>query len=217
MKNGKSAGATGMTVEHVKEWMAGTEDEVCPTHIEEWKMVMDLVKCCFTNNAKEALRAFGVGMLALTPKDITSCSGIVLLETICKLALTIVTFRLSEGVEFHNAVHGFQAKRGTGTVIIEFKLLTHCTKNCGAENLCVMFLDLQKACCTLDRTWTLEILEGHGVGPNIQAFMKKTWDGDRLASKQAGFHGELFDVGGGVQCGDIDSPVIFNVVVDAVI
>jgi hypothetical protein len=66
-----------------------------------------------------------------------------------------------------------------GTVIIKFKfLLTQCTKNCGVENLHIMFLDLQKASNTLDTTRTLAILEGCGVGPNIQAFLKKTWDGN---------------------------------------
>jgi hypothetical protein len=81
------------------------------------------------------------------------------------------------------------------------------------------FLALQnEACCTLDRTWTLAILAEHGVGPRtIQAFLKKTWDGDALVSKQAGFCSEPFDVRQGVRCGDIDSPVIFNIVVNAII
>jgi hypothetical protein len=42
-------------------------------------------------------------------------------------------------------------------------------------------------------------------------------DGDTLVSKQGGFFGVPFDVGRGVRCGDIDSPVIFNIVVDAII
>ena len=105
---------------------------------------------------------------------------IVLLETIYKHASTIVTFRLTEGIEFHDAVRGFRAGRGTGTVIIEFKMLTQYTKNCGVENLYVVFLDLQKAYYTLNRKRTLEILEGYGVGPNIRAFLTKIWDGDTL-------------------------------------
>jgi hypothetical protein len=55
------------------------------------------------------------------------------------------------------------------------------------------------------------------VGPNIRGFPKRTWDGNALASKQAGFCGEPFDAGQGARLGDVDSPVIFNIVVDAVI
>ena len=62
-------------------------------------------------------------------------------------------------------------------------------------------------------------MEGYRVGLNIPAFLKKTWDGDTLVSKQqTDFYGEPFDIGQGVGCGDIDSPVIFNIlVVDAII
>ena len=159
----------------IKEWMPGAEDEECPTFVEEWRMVLDLVEYCFTNNAEDAPRAFKIGILALIPKDITSYCGIVLVKTIYKLASTIVTFRLSNDIEFHDAVHGFRAKRGMGTVIIEFKLLAKYTKNCGVENLYVIFLDLQKVYyTTLDRTRTLAILlERYGVGPNIRAFLKR--------------------------------------------
>jgi hypothetical protein len=85
------------------------------------------------------------------------------------------------------------------------------------ESLCVAFLDLQRARCALDGARTLAILEGRGVGPSIQAFLKKTQDGNALASKQAGFCSKPFDVRQGARHGDADSPVIFNVVVDAVI
>jgi hypothetical protein len=52
---------------------------------------------------------------------------------------------------------------------------------------------------------------------NLLAFIKRIWDGDTLVSKQEGFFGAPFDVGRGLRCGDIDSPVIFNIVVDAII
>ena len=74
--------------------------------------ILDLVEYCFTNNAEDASRAFEIGLLALIPKNITSYCDILLLETIYKLALTIVTFRLSNGIEFHNPVHGGSKQRG---------------------------------------------------------------------------------------------------------
>ena len=63
--------------------------------------------------------------------------------------------------EFHDAVHGLQAKRGTGTAIIKFKLLTqYTTKICGVdEKLYLIFLNLQKAYYTLDRTRASGLLQ----------------------------------------------------------
>jgi hypothetical protein len=91
------------------------------------------------------------------------------------------------------------------------------TRNCGVENLYVIFLDLKKAYYSLDRDRTMAILKGYGVGKNLLAFIKRIWDGDTLVSKQEGFFGVPFDVGRGVRVGDIDSPIIFNIVVDAII
>ena len=68
-----------------------------------------LLRC---GELKDASRAFEIGILAFIPKDITSYCDIFLLETIYKLALTIVTFRLSNGIEFHNPVHGGSKQRG---------------------------------------------------------------------------------------------------------
>jgi len=100
---------------------------------------------------------------------------------------------------------------------MELKLLMQHTRNCGVENLYVIFLDLKKAYYSLDRDRTMAILKGYGVGKNLLAFIKRIWDGDTLVSKQEGFFGVPFDVGRGVRCGDIDSPIIFNIVVDAII
>jgi hypothetical protein len=55
-------------------------------------MVLKLVECCFTNDAKHALKAFEIGILALIRKDITPYRGIVVLESIYKPALTMVVF-----------------------------------------------------------------------------------------------------------------------------
>ena len=109
---------------------------------------------------------------------------------------------ISHQTHLHTYTHTHTAGRGTGTAIIELKLLAQHTKLCGVKNLYAIFLDLQKAYYTLDRKRTLEILEGYGVGPNIRTFLKKVWDGDTLVSKQAGFYGDPFTVGRGVQyCG----------------
>jgi hypothetical protein len=85
------------------------------------------------------------------------------------------------------------------------------TRNRRVENLYIIFLELKKA---YDRDRTMAILKGYGVGRNLLAFIKRIWDGD---TKQAGFFRVPFDVRRGVRCGDIDSPIIVNIVVDAII
>jgi hypothetical protein len=82
----------------------------------------------------------------------------------------------------------------------------------------MIFLDLKKAYYSLDQDRTLSILKDYGVGDNILRFLKEVWGREVvLVSKQDGFFGKPFGVGRGVQCGDISSSIIFNIVVDAVI
>jgi hypothetical protein len=42
--------------------------------------------------------------------------------TIYKLVSAVINNRLTEKISFHDAIHGFRTKRGTGTALIEAKL-----------------------------------------------------------------------------------------------
>jgi hypothetical protein len=63
----------------------------------------------------------------------------------------------------------------------------------------------------------MKILEGYGVGENTGRIIKKIWDGDTMVTKQSGFFGNPFRATRGVRQGDIMSPIIFNIICDAVI
>ena len=78
-------------------------------------------------------------------------------------------------------------------------------------------MDLTKAYDTIDRSRTIEILKAYGVGPNIIHIITQTWEMDRMIPKQAGCYGKEFETSRGVRQGDIMSPTVFNVVVDAVV
>ena len=83
--------------------------------------------------------------------------------------------------------------------------------------LFMIFLDLKKAYDTLDRTQAIRILEGYGVGPRLIRIIKNIWDGDTMVPKQAGYFGKPFRAKRGGRQGDILSPMIFNIMMDAVI
>ena len=57
----------------------------------------------------------------------------------------------------------------------------------------------------------------YGVGPRILRYIGHVWDSQKFLLRQQGFYSEEIDVERGCTQGDIDSPTIFNLLVDAVI
>ena len=109
-----------------------------------------------------------------------------------------------------------QRKRGTGTAIMEAKMLMQLHYRLDVP-LFMIFIDLKKAYDTLDRTQAERILKKYGVGPNVIRFIKLIWEGDTMVPRQSGYFGRQFRASRGVRQGDISSPVIFNIMVDAVL
>jgi hypothetical protein len=48
------------------------------------------------------------------------------------------------------------------------------------KTLYQVFLDLTKACDTLDHDRTMLILEGYGVGPKLPNFIRRIWEGHTI-------------------------------------
>jgi hypothetical protein len=124
--------------------------------------------------------------------------------------------RLGEAIVFHPSIHGFRSGRGTGTAILEAKLLMQLFA-CEANPLFQVFLDLTKAYDSLDRDRTMVILAAYGIGPRTCRLIQAIWDSDTMFPKQAGIYGEPFRAQRGVRQGDVISPDIFNIIVDCVI
>ena len=225
LRNNRAAGASGITVENLKEWEAlarppppkDDEEPVAPdpTALILWEKVLEIVRLAF--NDGEIPRKFSEGILVLIPKSSPGeYRGIALLEIIYKLLSAIINRRLCDKVKLDDALHGFRAGRGTGTAIMEAKLMAQLRSRLD-EPLFMIFLDLKKAYDTLDRTQAMRILEGYGVGRNIRRIIDTIWRGDTMVPRQAGYFGKPFGAKRGVRQGDIVSPFIFNIMVDAVV
>ena len=109
--------------------------------------------------------------MALLPKGNGDYQGIGLLEISWKVIELIINRRITDKVTFHDALHGFRARRGTGTVCIEAKLLQQLSKMV-QKTLHFIFLDLRKAYDIVNRERLLEIPEGYGAGPNVLGLVK---------------------------------------------
>ena len=80
-----------------------------------------------------------------------------------------------------------------------------------------MFLDLTKAYDALDRSRSLEILEGYGVGQQVRRQLREYWNKSTMVARAGGYYGTGFKGERGVTHGNPLSTTIFNVVVDAVV
>ena len=88
---------------------------------------------------------------------------------------------------------------------------------CAAETRYQIFLDLRKAYNSIDRGRVLKILEKYKVGPKIRRYISSVWENQRFLLRQQGVYSVPLDVERGCTQGDTDSPIIFNIIVDAVL
>ena len=139
-----------------------------------------------------------------------------LVEVMWKVVAVVLNRRFTSSITFHDVLHGFRAGHGTGTATLEAKLIQQLA-SMSEEVLYVIFLDLTKAYDALDRCRCLDILEGYGVGPSARRLLTTYWLRLTMVARVVGYYGEAFKGARGVTQGDLLSPTIFNVVVDAVV
>ena len=221
--NNRTSGASGIKVEDLKRWnnqarpayrfnsRENDPPDPIPESVEIWEKVLKIIKLAFEEG--EIPKSFCNGILVLIPKSNPGeFRGIALLEVIYKLISSIINARLQHSIEFDDAVHGFRKKRGTGTAIMEAKMLMQLHYRLDVP-LFMIFIDLKKAYDTLDRVQAARILKKYGVGPNVIRFINLIWEGDTMVHRQSGYFGRQFRASRGVRQGDISSPVIFNIMV----
>ena len=211
LKNGKAPGASGLRTEDLKRW--AEEHKIADS--TPLRIVFDIVQTAFSTG--HIPQALNVAILVLLKKPCgNEYRGIGLLETIWKLISSIMDHRMKEAVAFDDSIHGFRQQRGTGTAILRNKLRMQ-TAFAKHVTLKQLYLDMKKAYDTLDRSRTLLILEGYGVGPNILRIIRTFWERHTVIPRASGYHGRAFRATRGVTQGDILSPMIFNMVVDCIL
>jgi Reverse transcriptase (RNA-dependent DNA polymerase) len=114
-------------------------------------------------------------LLVLIPKDgDTSTRGIGLTETLWKIIEAIIDTRIKEVIRFHDILHGFISRRGTGTAILEAKLSQELA-SIENEPLFVVFLDLKKAYDTIDQQRSLDLFQQYSMGNNMLRLIRHFW------------------------------------------
>jgi Reverse transcriptase (RNA-dependent DNA polymerase) len=79
------------------------------------------------------------------------------------------------------------------------------------------FLDISKAFDSVCRDKLLQILQQYGAGPNILKILDTFWQQLCVAPRQAGFYGPAIKSDRGVTQGDPLSPILFNIIINAVV
>ena len=181
---------------------------------ENWARVVELRQTAFWEGGLAEETTWKA--VVLIPKGEKYYWVIGLVEVMWKVVAVILNHRFTSSITYHDALHVFWAGRGTGTAILEAKLLQHLA-TMREEVLCVIFLDLTKAYDDLDRSRCLEILEGYDVGPSARRFLMTYWRRLTMVARAGGYYSKAFKGERGVTQGGPMSPTIFNVVVDAVV
>jgi exonuclease III len=158
------------------------------------------------------------GILVLLPKNgmKNEFRGITLLDCVYKLISVCMNERAKEVIKWHEGIHGFRLQRGCQTALFEAKKDMSTREEAG-RTYHQIFLDLSKAFDTVDRRRLLTIMSCYGFGFRAMRFFTNCWEGAFVAPRAGGVYGPRVTVRAGVRQGDVISPLLFNLMVDAIL
>jgi Reverse transcriptase (RNA-dependent DNA polymerase) len=143
-------------------------------------------------------------------------SSVGILEHLWKVVEAIINTCIGTNVLFHDILHGFRPHKGTGTAIIDAKLLQELSQ-IQHTVLYQIFLALKKAYDTIHRGCALQQLKAYGVCPRLLHLIHANWQHQIMVTQQSGFHGPTIQPQSGNTQGGLLSPQIFNIQIDAVV
>jgi exonuclease III len=212
MKAGKAPGPNRFRSDTVRRWAhaeEGTTDAAC------FDKLAGLCQKIYASG--EVPMAMRQGTLVLLPKPgKDEFRGITLLDVAYKLISSCLNARAQRAISFHDGIHGFRSGRGCQTALYEAKADMDAREAAGRPYHQI-FLDLSKAFDTVNRERLLIIMRAYGFGPRSMRFFEQCWRDAFVAPRAGGVHGPRVPIGAGVRQGDVISPLLFNLVVDAIL
>jgi hypothetical protein len=124
--------------------------------------------------------------------------------------------RAKKAIDWHPGINGFRTQRGCQTALWEAKMDMQAREEAGLSYHQI-FLDLLKAFDMLDRARLLDIMRVYGFGERTMRFFTYCWEDSFVAPRAGGIFGPRVPVNAGVWQGDVISPLLFNLVVDAIL
>ena len=204
-----------MKAEFVREWLADARkspEEGQDT--QRWDKYVELITHIFETG--ELPQEIPWSLLVLLPKPDGGTRGIGLLELAWKHVEAIIDTRVKKVIRYHDSMHGFTSRRGTGTAMVEAKLQQE-HASIHQEPLFQVFLDLKKAYDSLDQPRALDTLKNYGMGDRLLTLIRNYWSQQQIVTRQSGFHGPIFTATRGGTQGGLFTPTLFNICVDNVI
>ena len=179
----KSGGHTHLRAKHFKQWLR----EACPG--ENSKTPPWTEHCmCLVDTTQHMWRMgyipqeLGWTALVLIHKGTTYTRGTGLLETLWKVVEALIDTRLRASLQFHDILHRFWARRGTGTAIMELKLAQELV-SIYQEPLFLLLLHLRKAYDIVDRERLIQTLEVYGTGPRLCGLFETLWSHQKVVPR----------------------------------
>ena len=154
--------------------------------------------------------------VVLIPKRGGDSQGIGLKEFLWKTVMRIMNCRLILEIQFHNFLHKFRVGRGSETASLEANVLQH-SMAMSLEVLYEIFLDIHKSYDALCRGHCLDTLAAYGLGPQSIPLFWRYWDRLIMVSRVSSYFGANFKGQRSMTQTGPPPPIIFNVVVDAVL
>jgi len=200
----------------MKEWLAGMKEEEeqgTEGKGDRWRAFAKLIQTIWDEGCIPQQMCWMI--VIFIPKGGGNYCGIGLLEPFWKVIEILLDRRLKV-IDFHNSLHGFLQGRGCGTTTMEAKLVQQFAY-LEQQALYGVFVDLKKAYDAMDRERCIELLKEYGVGPRMMPMIIFFWDDAMMVCRATGNYGEPFQGFRGVTQGRPLSPLIFNIMVDAIV
>ena len=210
MKNGKSPGSDGLTVEFYKTF---------------WPVISEHVLNCFKEIDDEKSLGFSQrqGIIKLLPKKdrnphfVENHRPITLLNVDYKLFTGTLAYRMKEILPriVHVDQKGFVAGRYLGENLVDIYSLIENIGNCEFDSYALVSLDIRKAFDTVSWSFLKTMLLAFGFPDRFVRWVEYTTKNKSVKILNNGYYSRELNIQRGVPQGDGLSPALFILVMEA--